>query len=132
MISSESHPGQWVIPKGGIETDESDDYQKAAKRETWEEAGVVGNITKSLGIIEDMRPPKKWPVGEDGWPPRTEFHFFEMEVKEVADEWPESYKRQRKWSDYNEALFELERAGRKELMEAVKRSSVRARVRPET
>jgi diphosphoinositol-polyphosphate diphosphatase len=40
MISSNS--GQWILPKGGWEADES--VEEAAAREAYEEAGVLGAV----------------------------------------------------------------------------------------
>lgn len=57
-------------------------------------------------------------------PPRSEFHFFEMIVEKEFDTFPESYKRQRKWVTYREAVEELRSIKRLELVEAVERSSV--------
>lgn len=103
-----------------------------ATRETWEEAGVTGTITKSLGTIDDLRPPKEWNTNKEEFinseilkhPPRSEFHFFEMIMEKEYDTYPESHKRQRKWVTYNEAITELTAAKRAELVEAVQRSSI--------
>lgn len=126
VISSDKKPEYWVLPKGGVEKDEETDMRKTAKRETWEEAGVTGEITRKLGVIEDMRPPKAWiSEGSEGkWPPRTEFHFYEMVVERIEDKWPEDFKRKRKWVPYNEAVEEMLRHDRKELAEALKQSSL--------
>jgi diphosphoinositol-polyphosphate diphosphatase len=126
VVSSEARPDCWVIPKGGIETDESDPSE-AAIRETWEEGGCIGTITKCLGIIEDTRPPKSWSAKQaDGKPapPRTEFHFYEMAFEKLEDQWPEGHKRRRKWMAYSEAKAEMLRHDRKELALAIDRSSI--------
>ncbi|ODQ67924.1 hypothetical protein NADFUDRAFT_48584 [Nadsonia fulvescens var. elongata DSM 6958] len=129
MVSSQAHKDRWVLPKGGIETDEVEDPSKSAVRETWEEAGVTGHIVKSLGVIEDVRPPKTW-IGNDiigatrTWPPRSEFHFFELMVEKEEDVWPESSERKRKWAGFQEARQELLNANRLELIEALERSSI--------
>lgn len=46
--------GQWVLPKGGWESDES--LAQCALREGWEEGGVIGSIDGFLGHWEDPRP----------------------------------------------------------------------------
>lgn len=103
-----------------------------ATRETWEEAGVTGKIVKSLGVIDDLRPPKEWNTNKEEFmnsevlkhPPRSEFHFFEMIVEKEYDTFPESHKRQRRWVTYQEAIDELKSIKRLELVEAIERSSV--------
>lgn len=133
MISSAARKDRWIFPKGGVEKDEPD-YESAARRETWEEGGCVGDIVRELGTIEDMRPPKKWnknlkefAQSEDEviqHPPRSEFHFFEMIVTELVQTYPESKKRDRKWFSYDEAKNQLISAKRPELLEALNRSSI--------
>ena len=46
LISSRSKP-EWILPKGGWETDET--AEEAARREAREEAGVDGTIGLALG-----------------------------------------------------------------------------------
>lgn len=131
LISSTGQKKRWVLPKGGVEMDEAE-YVDSAIRETWEEAGVTGKIIRSLGMIDDLRPPKEWNTNKEEFlnqeilkhPPRSEFHFFEMVVEKEYDEFPESNKRSRKWVSYHEAIEELINAKRLELKEAVERSSI--------
>lgn len=133
MISSSAHKDRWIFPKGGVEKDELD-YKLAAQRETWEEAGCIGNIFNSLGTIDDMRPPKEWNKDISGFsrsqdevithPPRSEFHFYELEVIELPEKYPESNKRGRKWFTYAQAKQQLLLAKRPELLEALNRSSI--------
>ena len=98
MVQSSAHKKKWVLPKGGIESDELD-FKSAARRETWEEAGATGDIVKYLGSIEDMRPPKDWnpnlqdfEADDDSkvnkWPPRSEFHFYEMRNVKLESDYP--------------------------------------------
>ncbi|CUS21689.1 LAQU0S03e08416g1_1 [Lachancea quebecensis] len=134
MIQSSAHKKKWVLPKGGVEKDEPD-YESTAVRETWEEAGAIGEIVGRLGVIEDMRPPKEFNTDIKAFeaatdaevnkhPPRSEFHFFEMSVKSLEEEYPESYKRTRKWFSFKEAKEQLIIAKRPELLEALTRSSI--------
>lgn len=135
MISSSAHKDKWILPKGGVESDESS-YEATAHRETWEEAGCVGTIVKSLGTVEDMRPSKEWNMkfkeqcilGDHEiifHPPRSEFHFFELKIEQLFDEFPECHKRQRRFFAYEDAKRELIRAKRPELLEALDRSSIK-------
>ncbi|EDO17447.1 hypothetical protein Kpol_1037p44 [Vanderwaltozyma polyspora DSM 70294] len=135
MITSSAHKKKWIFPKGGVEKDEPD-YKITAERETWEEAGCVGKITKELGTIEDMRPPKEWNKDIKAFenaksdmevashPPRSEFHFYELEIRELIEEYPECGKRKRKLFNYGEAKENLLIAKRPELLEALDRSSI--------
>ncbi|KAL3233202.1 Diphosphoinositol polyphosphate phosphohydrolase DDP1 [Nakaseomyces bracarensis] len=134
MISSSANRSKWILPKGGVESDELD-FRETAKRETWEEAGCIGEVGVSLGIVHDMRPPKEWSDRKmfenatsdaevNKHPPRSEFHFYEMIVEEVADNFPEEAKRDRKWFTYSDAKQNLLNAKRPELLEALNRSSI--------
>lgn len=134
MVQSSAHKKKWVLPKGGIESDELD-FKSAARRETWEEAGATGDIVKYLGSIEDMRPPKDWnpnlqdfEADDDSkvnkWPPRSEFHFYEMRNVKLESDYPEVETRNRKWFTYQEAMENLTKAKRPELLEALDRSSI--------
>ncbi|CUM65342.1 uncharacterized protein PRCAT00002977001 [Priceomyces carsonii] len=129
MILSSQHNNRWVLPKGGIEMDEGDDFVVSAVRETWEEAGVEGKILEKLPVVLDSR--KKAPVlkpGEDFDPlkliPKSEFHFYEMIVYELSTKWPEQKERERRWCTYSEAKHELTKSNRPELIEALDLSHI--------
>lgn len=136
MISSSADKDKWILPKGGVESDEPN-YEITAQRETWEEAGCTGTIIKSLGVVEDMRPPKEWNTNyrdnedtENGdtvikHPPRSEFHFYELKVGQLFDEYPECKKRKRRYFIYEDAKRQLVKAKRPELLEALNRSSIK-------
>jgi 8-oxo-dGTP pyrophosphatase MutT (NUDIX family) len=49
MVTSRRQPDVWIFPKGDIEPGES--AARAARREVIEEAGVVGEVVRSLGTI---------------------------------------------------------------------------------
>ncbi|SCU91280.1 LAFA_0F02828g1_1 [Lachancea sp. 'fantastica'] len=135
MIQSSAHKKKWVLPKGGVESDEPD-FQTTAMRETWEESGALGRVAQELGIIEDMRPPKDWNTNIKAFvesqsdaevnkhPPRSEFHFYELAVESLAAEYPEVQKRNRRWFTYQDAVEQLRIAKRPELIEALDRSSI--------
>ncbi|SGZ55184.1 CIC11C00000001174 [Sungouiella intermedia] len=133
MILSSAHKGQWVFPKGGIETDEGDDFVVSAVRETWEEAGCEGRVLEKLPVVLDMRG-RKAPVvsvedrQKDFDPlkqvPRLEFHFYELLVLNMAAQWPEADKRERRWCTYSEAKHELLKAKRPELVSALDSSCI--------
>jgi len=106
-----------VLPKGGWETDEPT-QEEAAKREAWEEAGVVVKVQRDLGNIPEQRKVEQLTAQA----PKASYHFFEATVSEEKQEWPEMHKRRRKWMGYNEAVGLLK--DRPELREALNRSSV--------
>ena len=91
FLISSSSTGNWVIPKGGWETDET--AEEAALRESLEEGGVVGEIVKPLSVREVE--------GNSG---SRHYHIFLMNVVEIRDEWAESALRKRKFAPLNEAL----------------------------
>lgn len=128
LLISATKKGFWVMPKGGVENDESGP-QEAALREAFEESGAIGKVTKYLGKFEDARPPKTWQANtieaaNQTWPPRSEFHFFEVELEKLENKWPEGDKRERRWVSYSEAISELERGKRFELVQALDASSI--------
>lgn len=112
LVSADKDPGRWVLPKGGAEKDET--LEQSALRETWEEAGAIGSIGDYIGTFHDERDPPK----------KSEFHFFEMKLERLAEDWPESHKRRRKWFYYSEAREELIKSNRKQLLEALDASSI--------
>lgn len=105
VVSSEAHPEKWVLPKGGAEKDES--LEESALRETWEEAGAIGKIGQHLGIFNDTR---------------SQYHFWEMHIGKLEDEWPEKYKRRRQWMTREEAHSAMLANGRVSLAEVIEQS----------
>ncbi|KAI1317696.1 hypothetical protein EDD11_008002 [Mortierella claussenii] len=94
LVASTKHDGEWVLPKGGWENDES--QEEAAARETWEEAGVIGKIVAHLGEYEHK-------VNKRTGGPESIFFFFELEVERIEEHWPEMKKRERRWFSFDEA-----------------------------
>ncbi|KAL1571367.1 Nudix hydrolase domain-containing protein [Candida albicans] len=126
MISSSKHKNRWIVPKGGNELDESE--LETAVRENWEEAGVEGIIIKKLPVVLDSRgsqaPVIKGEFDPDVATPKSEFHFFELQVDQLSTSWPEMKKRQRRWCTYSEAKHELLKSKRPELVDALNMSSI--------
>ncbi|KAF8525775.1 NUDIX hydrolase domain-like protein [Hysterangium stoloniferum] len=78
----------WVFPKGGWEpTDKT--LEAAAQREAFEEAGVYGTITRYVTTIPS---------------PTATYHFYELDVTGLLDQWPEAHERRREWVDFGEGL----------------------------
>jgi diphosphoinositol-polyphosphate diphosphatase len=99
LVASRNTPGSFSLPKGGWELDET--QEEAALRETWEEAGIRGKIKRKLGPFYHT---KTLANGN----PSAEYYFYELEVEEVADKFPEAKERERKWFSLDEALSKVE------------------------
>jgi diphosphoinositol-polyphosphate diphosphatase len=112
MIKS-SRRDEWVLPKGGWESDEECD--EAALREAWEEAGIVCEMNWDLGSITETTSKKK-----DH--PKAQYNFYEVTVTREEADWPEKHKRSRKWFTFAEAEDALK--SRPELLEALRRSTL--------
>lgn len=50
LVSSSKYPERWIVPGGGVEQDETN--AETAVREIKEEAGVVGRLSRCLGVFE--------------------------------------------------------------------------------
>ena len=99
LITSRKVPGTLVFPKGGIDKKETE--EEAAKRETWEEAGVHGTILQTLfddsSSAEDSNSIEKKRRNLEGT-------WFLLRVEEICDDWPERHERHRLWLTIEEAL----------------------------
>ncbi|KIJ52520.1 hypothetical protein M422DRAFT_223076 [Sphaerobolus stellatus SS14] len=100
LITSRKH-NQWVFPKGGWETTDKT-LEAAAQREAIEEAGVYGTITRFVVTIPGTT---------------ATYHFYELDVAGLLDQWPEAHERRREWVDFNEALRRI--AWKPELAQAL-------------
>jgi 8-oxo-dGTP pyrophosphatase MutT (NUDIX family) len=86
-----SNGKRWIVPKGHREAGLSD--PEAARREAWEEAGIVGSIDpKPIGRFVHKKAGGKCIVAT----------YF-MQVQEVSGKWPEHKRRQRRWLDLGRA-----------------------------
>lgn len=103
LVVTAQRKGKGVLfPKGGWETDES--IFEAAKRETVEEAGVVGDVQTCLG---------HWNFENQN----KESFMFALQVKEQLEFWPEQDKRQRIWMSVPEARKECKQKWMKDALE---------------
>ena len=116
LMIQATHRSDWVLPKGGWESDES--CIEAAQREAWEEAGIVCQVDYDLGQITETRTPKQ--ISKDV--PKALYQFYEVTVLREEAEWPEAHKRNRAWANYGEAREAL--LGRPELLEALERCTM--------
>eukprot|EP00126_Sphaerothecum_destruens_P007538 Sdes_comp19892_c0_seq7m12232 len=83
MISSRKFPNEWILPKGGLEMNET--LEQAVLRECWEESGAVAQVVKGLGcqLVKRKNP--------------SCFHSFLLNVTSLVENWPEQNERSRKW-----------------------------------
>lgn len=110
VITSRKRQNQWVLPKGGWETSDVK-LEAAASREALEEAGVRGTITSYVTTIES---------------PSTTYHFYELDVSTLDQDWLESNERTREWVDYTEAVRRI--SWKKELAQGLSMSSLNPRI----
>ena len=110
MLVTSRGTGRWVLPKGWPERSEA--LHEAAAREAAEEAGVTGPVwPQEIGRFYYG---KATPSGAER---RCEVRVFPLEVKDMADRWPERKERQRRWFAAAEAARLVDEAGLRELIE---------------
>ncbi|XP_065851317.1 nudix hydrolase 4 [Euphorbia lathyris] len=97
-----------LFPKGGWENDES--MVDAGMRETFEEAGVSGEIEEKLGKWFYMS--KRGSIMHEG-------HMFPMLVQKQLDHWPEKNIRKRRWVSVKEGREVLQLTWMREALEAL-------------
>lgn len=99
LLVTSLRSGRWILPKGIIEPGMTP-AQSAAK-EAFEEAGVKGTmVDSSLGTFQTRK-----------WGCLCSVEVFRMDVAKIADQWPESISRRRKWFGLIEALREIHPPG---------------------
>ncbi|KAG6840579.1 hypothetical protein C0991_005719 [Blastosporella zonata] len=109
VVTSRKRPDSWVLPKGGWEPSDVQ-LEAAASREALEEghtSGVRGTITRFVITIPT---------------PATTYHFYELDVAALDQDWLERNERRREWVDYAEACKRLE--WKSELSQGLKLSSL--------
>lgn len=83
-----------------------DSARKTAILEAWEEAGIAGQVyCKPLGQFVYKKGGTKHRVT-----------VFAMDVKKVADHWPERKKRKRRWLGNRKARRRIEHPGLRKLI----------------
>ncbi|KAF2016874.1 hypothetical protein BU24DRAFT_139964 [Aaosphaeria arxii CBS 175.79] len=117
LLIQSTRKGGWVLPKGGWETDEAT-AQDAAKREAWEEAGIICTVKYDLGLIPEKRSANQL----TSTAPKASYQFFEAVVEKQEAKWPEMHKRGRQWFTYTQAKEALK--DRPELLDALDRCTM--------
>ena len=97
LLVTSRYTGEWLAPKGTIEPGETPDL--TATRETWEEAGVYGQILDYLGAFTYPR------GGEIG-----KVETFALQVTGQVEGWAEKGDRNRQWFYLDVALEKVQRA----------------------
>jgi len=98
---------RWILPKGIVEKDMTP--SQSAAKEAWEEAGVHGDPDiHSLGMFETQK-----------WGDICSVEVFRMDVTKIADKWPESDKRKRRWFKLSDALKEVHPAGAAQILHKI-------------
>jgi len=94
LVTSSRRPELWIVPGGGVEPDEEPSV--TAVREVLEEAGVIGELGRCLGVFENSEHMH-----------RTE--VFVMTVTKELEEWEDSrsISRKRQWFSVDDALVQL-------------------------
>lgn len=106
LITSSSGK-RWVIPKGRLEPGKT--VPEIALQEAWEEAGLVGILHPD-------------PVGNYDYEKYGNTYHVTvllMEVTAMADEWPESRLRERRWLGYTQALTQITDPGLRAVLQNV-------------
>jgi len=91
-----SSGGRWILPKGFVAEGESP--AESARRETLEEAGLIGRV---------LRPALGRYAYEKG-KARLVVAVFVMRVTEVLDAWDEDDRRRRRWFELDDAARRVE------------------------
>lgn len=87
---------QWVIPKGWPMKGKS--LAQAAAIEAWEEAGVRGTVSDDpIGAFTYTK------IKKSGLPVSCRAQIFRLDVKTIADTYPEAHKRNRQWFSIEKA-----------------------------
>ncbi len=97
LVITSRDTGRWIIPKGwpmrGKESSE------AALQEAWEEAGVRKGKASDTPVGHFSYRKRK----AAGWSQPVKTLVYPIEVKQLADRFPEANQRQRKWVSQFEA-----------------------------
>jgi 8-oxo-dGTP pyrophosphatase MutT (NUDIX family) len=116
MLITSRETGRWVIPKGWPQKGKTP--HRCAAREAFEEAGVVGEVSKS-------------PIGSFSYQKRLrtggvincEVRVFALEVKRQRKEWPEQKQREVKWLSAGAAAKSVQEAQLREIIRRLARLS---------
>lgn len=92
LLIGTSKSGRWTLPSGGLEPNLT--AEDNAKKETYEEAGVQGQLTHDMGTLLFT----KASTGK-----RQILRLYALKVKKELKSYPEKSARERKWFPIKEA-----------------------------
>ncbi len=95
MLITNSSGKHWILPKGNIEHDLK--HSDVAKLESYEEAGVKGNIL-------DKKSYREYETADGDI-----LRIYPLHIQKILDEWPEDYFRRRQLVTIDEALNRVDR-----------------------
>lgn len=100
MVTS-LNSGRWILPKGWPMKGRT--LAGAARREAWEEAGVIGRVSESpVGYYTYQKVLKR------GLPIPCRVEVFRIDVDGLDREYPEKGKRRRRWFPLADAAARVE------------------------
>lgn len=105
-----SSRGRWILPKGW--PIEGLDAEGTALQEAWEEAGVK-SVRGTPQVCGEYDYTKRFDEGHEA-PCRVK--VFAAEVKELADEFPDSALRKRKWVPIRKAATMVNEPGLQDIL----------------
>lgn len=110
LLVTSRDTGRWIVPKGWIE--DGEDGAAAAIRETWEEAGLVGEALPG-NPVGRYRYIKRRPRRGDTI---CDVDVYLLRLIEQRDQWPERDERRRKWFPVATAIGLVGEDGLKEVI----------------
>lgn len=112
LVITSRDTGRWIIPKGWPMRGK--DSSEAALAEAWEEAGVRVGHTEKKAVGRYRYEKRK----STGWSQSVTALVFPVEVKELADQFPEASERRRKWVSPIEAANLVSEPGLKRILQS--------------
>jgi len=112
LLVSTLNTQRWILPKGWPMKGRT--LAGAARREAWEEAGVVGKVGDSpIGYYSYRK------VLKGGLPIPCRVEVFRVDVEGLERDYPEKGKRRRRWFSVAEAVAAVEEPELKALLETL-------------
>jgi 8-oxo-dGTP pyrophosphatase MutT (NUDIX family) len=106
LLVGSKRNGRWGLPKGHIEANES--YETAAGREAFEEAGALGAVlNEPFGTFTYFK---------DDIVRRYRVTTHLLEVRSVAERFPEKNSRKSQWFPLQDAIAEVSQPGLRALL----------------
>jgi 8-oxo-dGTP pyrophosphatase MutT (NUDIX family) len=115
VLLVKSSSGRWILPKGWPM--EGTDGAGTALTEAWEEAGVKRGKAekKAIGTFQTVK------VLETGPDVPCTTYVYPIEVRKLADDYPEAVERERKWLPVSEARAVIDDSGLRDILDLFER-----------